>query len=116
MNEQMEKILADKTAERERVVALPFDQKITLLEKLRDRNFLIQRPTVVTVTGNVVVSSVSGARISESTPPPSHQLQGQWHAPQNSGTLFVVLRKPPARWIPEQVEGLEPEFAFQPRA
>ena len=50
----MEKILADKLNERNRLVSLPFEEKLTLLEKMRDRSLLIQRPTVVTVSGAAV--------------------------------------------------------------
>ncbi len=37
----MEKILADKRKTRKRLAALPFEQKLTLLEKMRDRSLLI---------------------------------------------------------------------------
>lgn len=45
MSELMEKLLADKAAERKRLVALPFEEKLTLLEKMRDRGLLIRNPT-----------------------------------------------------------------------
>ena len=42
MSELMEKLLADKAAERKRLVALSFEEKLTLLEKMRDRGLLIK--------------------------------------------------------------------------
>lgn len=41
MSELMGKVLADKRKARKRLAALPFEQKLTLLEKMRDRNLLI---------------------------------------------------------------------------
>jgi hypothetical protein len=43
MSELMEKILADKAAERKRLVALPYEEKLALLEKMRDRSLLIKK-------------------------------------------------------------------------
>lgn len=42
MSELMEKCLADKAAERKRLVSLSFEEKLTLLEKMRDRGLLIK--------------------------------------------------------------------------
>ena len=42
MSELMEKCLADKAAERKRLVSLSFEEKLTLLEKMRDRSLLIK--------------------------------------------------------------------------
>jgi hypothetical protein len=38
----MEKILAGKDAERKRLVSLPYEEKLALLEKMRDRGLLIK--------------------------------------------------------------------------
>jgi len=50
MSELMEKVLADKRKARKRLATLPFEQKLILLEKMRDRNLLIaslrQKPSV----------------------------------------------------------------------
>jgi hypothetical protein len=37
----MKRILADKLAARKRLVALPIEEKLTLLEKMRDRSRLL---------------------------------------------------------------------------
>ncbi|HZF00528.1 MAG TPA: hypothetical protein VE344_01390 [Methylomirabilota bacterium] len=39
----MEKLLADKAAERKRLVTLPYEEKLTLLEKMRGRGLLIKK-------------------------------------------------------------------------
>jgi hypothetical protein len=44
MTELMEKLLAAKSEERKRIASLPIEQKIELLEKLRDRQLSIRRP------------------------------------------------------------------------
>jgi hypothetical protein len=41
MNEIMDKILAGKRESRKRLAALPFAQKLVLVEKMRDRSRLI---------------------------------------------------------------------------
>ncbi len=41
MNELMEKILAGKRESRKQLAALPFAQKLALVEKMRDRSRLI---------------------------------------------------------------------------
>jgi hypothetical protein len=41
MNEYMRKVLESKRETRRRLAALPFSQKLVLLEKLRDRSLLI---------------------------------------------------------------------------
>jgi len=43
MSELMEKLLADKAAERKRLVTLPYEEKLTLLEKMRGRGLLIKK-------------------------------------------------------------------------
>ena len=42
MGELMEKIMAGKRAERKRIAALPIEQKLAMLEKLRDLTLSIQ--------------------------------------------------------------------------
>ena len=46
MSELMDKILATKARERKRLAALPFSEKVAILEKLRDRTLLIQKSSV----------------------------------------------------------------------
>ena len=41
MNELMDRILAGKRASRKQLAALPFAQKLALVEKMRDRSLLI---------------------------------------------------------------------------
>jgi hypothetical protein len=43
MSELMDKILAAKARERKRLAALPFREKVAILEKLRDRSLLISK-------------------------------------------------------------------------
>jgi hypothetical protein len=50
MSELMEKILADKINERKRLASLPFEEKLTLMEKMRERSLLIRRSAVATVS------------------------------------------------------------------
>jgi len=116
MSEMMDRIMAAKLAERKRVVALPFEQKLTIMEQLRDRSFSIQNPTVVTVSGDALVLSASGARIAGLTPLADCQQQGQLHTRHNSVTLIAELRKQPARWLVERMQEPEPEFASPSQA
>jgi hypothetical protein len=46
MSELMDKILAAKARERKRLAALPFSEKVAILEKLRDRSLLISKSRV----------------------------------------------------------------------
>ena len=46
MSELMDKILAAKARERKRLAALPFSEKVAILEKLRDRTLLIQKSSL----------------------------------------------------------------------
>jgi hypothetical protein len=64
MSELMEKLLADKAAERKRLVALPFEEKLTLLEKMRDRSLLIKKSSAVQKPGDAAAAGLSatGAR------------------------------------------------------
>lgn len=41
MNDWMRKVLASKRAERKRLAALPYSEKLKLLEQLRDRSLAI---------------------------------------------------------------------------
>ncbi len=115
MSELMEKILADKLVERKRLVSLPFEEKLTLMEKMRDRTLLIQRPTVVMVSGDGVVLEEADVHKMGVMPLASHQLQDQSNIRQNSVTLIARLLKQPARWqLDPMVEaGCEPEFEFR---
>jgi hypothetical protein len=64
MSELMEKLLADKAAERKRLVALPFEEKLTLLEAMRDRGLLIKKSTPERQPGNAPAAEppATGAR------------------------------------------------------
>ena len=116
MSEMMDRILAGKLAERKRIAALPFEQKLTIMEQLRDRSFSIRNPTFVMVSGDAVESSALGAHIMGLTPLAYCQLQDQLHTRQNSRTLFVELRKQPERWLVASVEESGPEFASPSQA
>lgn len=43
MSELWNRILEDKARERKRLAALPFSEKVKILEKLRDRSLLIAK-------------------------------------------------------------------------
>lgn len=43
MSEWMDRIVAGKAKSRKRLAALPFSEKIVILEKLRDRSLLLAR-------------------------------------------------------------------------
>ena len=43
MSALMEKILAGKRKARKRLAALPFERKLTLMEKMRDRSLLLAK-------------------------------------------------------------------------
>ena len=116
MSEMMDRILAAKLAERKRIAALPIEQKLAMMEQLRDLTFSIRNPTVVVVSGDAVALSATGAQIVESKPLASHQLPDQLHTRQNSRTLLVELRKRPERWLVEKVDEPELEFAFPSQA
>ncbi|MBU6411320.1 MAG: hypothetical protein KGR98_13120 [Verrucomicrobia bacterium] len=64
MSGLMEKLLADKAAERKRLVALPFEEKLALLEKMRDRGLLIKKSGPVRKPGDALAAGLSatGAR------------------------------------------------------
>lgn len=126
MGDLMNKILADKLRARNRLAALPFDQKLTLMERMRDRSLLISAnslrtqwsPTVpvVLVSGGAAVLSAVGANIAGLTPPACCQSLGQLNTRQNSVTLIAELRKRPEHWLVERVEESEPEFASPSQA
>ena len=59
MSELMEQLLADKAAERKRLVALPFEEKLTLLEKMRDRGLQIKQSAPVRRLGGAAASEAS---------------------------------------------------------
>ena len=52
MSELMDKIVSAKERERKRLAALPFSEKIAILEKLRDRTLLIQKSSLRRKGGN----------------------------------------------------------------
>ena len=64
MSELMEKLLADKVAERKRLVSLSFEEKLALLEKMRDRGLLIKKSVRVQKPGDTLAAGLSatGAR------------------------------------------------------
>jgi len=116
MSERMDRILADKASNRERIAALPIEQKLTMMERLRDMSFSIQNPTVAVVSGEGVVLSALGVQIMGSRPPVGYQLPSQPHTPQNAVTLIAELRKQPERWLVEQLGESALEFAAPSQA
>jgi hypothetical protein len=113
MSELMKMLLVGKAAERKRLAALSYEEKLTLLERMRDRGLLIKNPMVVQVSGNAVAAglSVTGAQLVVLTPPVSHQLQDQLNTLRNSRISFVELRKQPAHCLVAKVTEFEPSFA-----
>lgn len=116
----MGKILVGKLKTRKRLAALPFDQKLTLMEMMRDRSLLIAANSsttpLVVVSGDVVVISGVGVRIEGLMPLVVHQSPDQLNIRQNSVTLFAESRKQPERWHVNRLEPLEPEFALLSQA
>jgi hypothetical protein len=51
MNAQMSRILASKQAERARLAALPFAEKLAILEQLRDRTLSVESSTLYRTRG-----------------------------------------------------------------
>jgi hypothetical protein len=96
MSDFFQKILLDKLTARKHIAGLPVEQKLTLMEKMRDRSVLISQnplragkpPTtpVVVVSGNAVVLFVRGAHLESSMLRASRQLQGQSSTVQISVT------------------------------
>ncbi len=100
MSEIMEKIIASKREQRKQIATLPIEQKLEIMEKLRDRELQIKRPATVSVVGGTVVA-VSGVQIAASMIPGGHQLPDQSNIHQISKTLSAELRKQPERWLIE---------------
>lgn len=104
----MDKILADKAKTRKELADLPFDEKLTIMEKIRERSALLAEnplrkqssPTtaVVIVAGGSVVLSGLDARKTVTTPPAFHQLQHQSNILQNSGTGVAIARSQAGRY------------------
>jgi len=51
MNTQMQRILASKHAERARLAALPFAEKLAILEQLRDRTLAVESSALYRTRG-----------------------------------------------------------------
>lgn len=60
MSKLMEKLLADKAAERKRLVSLPYEEKLTLLEQMRDRDLLIKNSASAPKAGTTAGFSATG--------------------------------------------------------
>lgn len=115
MNELTQKILTAKNEERQRLSTLPIEEKLEIMEKLRDMELAIRKPTTVTVAGGVVVG-ISGAQIVGLRPPAFHQSPNQSNTRQISKTLSAVLKKQPERWQIEPEPELERGSAFPLKA
>ena len=120
MSELMKKILADKLKTRKRLANLPFEQKLTLMEKMRDRGLLIAANSLrvrrhsimpfVVVSGDGVGLSGLGAHTGGLMPLAVRQLPDQSNILQNSETLFAELNTRSERWHVTRLEQVEPEF------
>ena len=94
MSELMDKILAAKKRSRQQLAALPFTEKIRLVEMMRDRSLLIaQNPLriqslrttpVVVVSGSAVTPTEPYARTGGSMPLVPRQSPTQLNIPQNA--------------------------------
>jgi hypothetical protein len=99
MNDLMQRILADKLKTRKSLAALPFEQKLTILEKMRDRSSLIAGNVLrtrrasampfVAVSGDVVVLSGLVSQRLASKPLVFRQYSDQPNTLQNSETKVV---------------------------
>ncbi|MGD0814124.1 MAG: hypothetical protein ABSA83_11005 [Verrucomicrobiota bacterium] len=93
MNELMDKILAAKKRSRQQLAALPFTEKVRLVEMMRDRSLLIAKNPlrtqnlrtvpVVVVSGNGVTPSESLAHTAGSMPVVARQSPIQANTLQN---------------------------------
>lgn len=107
MSELMNKILADKIKTRKQLAALPFEEKLAIMEKIRQRSTMLaesplrkQMPPVTTsvvVAGGAVVSSGPDAHKTGLTPPAYHPPQGQSNIRQNSETVTGIVRSQAGR-------------------
>ena len=110
----MRNILAAKLAARKQLAGLPFEEKLALMEQMRDRSLLISQ-NQLRFTPSIVVSvegaglAVRAAQEELSKPPVSRQPQGQSNIPQVSETLYVELGNTPERWYTTRLGELRPE-------
>lgn len=94
MNEIMQQILADKAANRKRLAALPFEQKLSIMEKLRDRAITIagsqlrmnQPRPLMMVSVDGVVLRVPDANIKVLRQPVVRPFVAQPNTPQTVAT------------------------------
>jgi hypothetical protein len=108
MSELMKKILADKFKTRKRLANLPIEQKLTLMEKMRDRSRLLAANSLrnrlnattplIVVSGDVGVLSETGAHKWSRMPPIVRLFPSQSNTLQNSETLSEELKKQPEYW------------------
>lgn len=112
----METILSSKRQMRRELAKLPYEEKVEMVKKLRERSQqLASNPLRQPFISSVVVSgarvdSVSlGGQIREWTPLAVHQLQDAQHIPQTSEISIASLssRNEWSKTIPEGVSGQE---------
>ena len=123
MSELLDKILAAKAQQRKELAKLPFDKKLDLMEKIRDRSrMLAESPLLnqakttnpmVTVSGIGVALPAADARKKALTPPVAHQLQDQLNTHQNLETVIAALSTRNGRWQLTPLVGSEPESGSQ---
>jgi hypothetical protein len=96
MSELMDRLLREKLLARRRLAALPFEEKIELMQKIRERNrsiaehplrVIYQEPTVIlTILGS---GSPVTSRIGVSRPRAYYQFPSESNTPQSSASAFA---------------------------
>jgi hypothetical protein len=118
MSEMMKKILADKARTRKRLAALPFDKKLAILERMRDRNIAIstsplrslyQTKPFVVVAANGEMMTIAGSPSTVLKRPVVRQFQDQLNILQSSKTEVVGLEKLTEYLNVKNPEQVEPE-------
>ena len=119
MSELMKRILADKLKTRKSLAALPIEQKLTLMERMRDRSLLLASNPLKTrrfVTMPVVVVSGDGqllgfdAQTRMLMSPVFRQFPVQSDTLQNAETLFEGIETRPEDSRVNRWKQSEPEF------
>jgi hypothetical protein len=108
MSELMKNILADKLKTRKRLAALPVEQKIALMEKMRDRSRLLavsalrkryaDTTPLIVVSGDGEVLSEAGGHKWAMMPPVVRLFPDQSNIRPNAESLFEESKRQPEYW------------------
>ena len=110
MNDLMQRVLREKAETRKRLINLPIEEKLALMEKMRDRRRLIDASSLrmkladmpktetVVISGDGEVLSVLGVERTAWMRLGHHQLPTQPNTHQNSVSLTARLQKRSGQW------------------